>query len=121
MNTTRFILDGANKVTTVVSEGDALSKSRPECEVVKEALAYHHCPRCGSYFFGRWGGFPESPFFGMRAHCANCYYTYPRLSIEELRAAHLENGTLEEFDNGGYEVSGGTIALSISEGKNAFE
>ena len=41
----------------------------------------HHCPRCGSYFYGRYEGFQNANYW-----CGRCGYTYPRMTDDELRS-----------------------------------
>lgn len=83
--TFNFGTDG--KVESVTTAG------APSAPVDKETV--HHCPRCGSYFYGRFEGFDGNPFF-----CGNCGYTYPDISVDALREMHKKNGTLEAFDKG---------------------
>lgn len=70
----------------------------------------HHCPRCGSYFYGRFEGFDGNPYF-----CGNCGLTYPALSIEALREMHRKNGTLAKFDAGELVEDCGTIDIAVSD------
>ncbi len=66
----------------------------------------HHCPRCGSYFYGRFEGFDGNPFY-----CGNCGLTYPTLTLEALREMHRKNGTLEKFDAGELVEEVGSVRL----------
>lgn len=73
-----------------------------DCETV------HKCPRCGSYFYGRFEGFDGNPFF-----CGNCGFTYPTVTLEQLREMHSKNGTLEKFDKGELVEDVGAIEVTI--------
>lgn len=96
--TLNFGSDG--KVASVTQSG---SSSAP---VDKETV--HHCPRCGSYFYGRFEGFDGNPYF-----CGNCGFTYPEITNEALREMHRKNGTLERFDNGEMVEEVGSYDISI--------
>lgn len=85
--TKTFNFDDKGQVSSVSTAGAPAEV--PDRETV------HKCPRCGSYFYGRFEGFDGNPFF-----CGNCGYTYPTLTLESLREMHRKNGTLDKFDRG---------------------
>ena len=82
-----FEFDKDGKISGVVKTGEPADLPNPE--------VVHHCPRCGSYFYGRFEGFDGNPYF-----CGTCGFTYPEIKVEALREMHRKNGTLEKFDNG---------------------
>lgn len=75
--------------------GNVVKEIEVSAPVVAPKDITHNCPRCHSYFYGRFEGFDGAPFF-----CGNCGFTYPEISNEALRAMHEKNGTLEAYDNG---------------------
>lgn len=88
----------------VVGVANLSKAEQPKSDVV------HHCPRCGSYFYGRFEGFDGNPFF-----CGHCGFTYPTVSLEALREMHRKNGTLSSFDKGELVEDVGTVEITASE------
>lgn len=89
-------------------DGNVSSVETAGAPVTVNKEEVHHCPRCGSYFYGRFEGFDGNPFF-----CGNCGYTYPEVSIDALREMHRKNGTLEAFDKGEMVEEVGSYDISV--------
>lgn len=97
------------KTVNFDSEGNISNVSTTGEPVVVDKETPHKCPRCGSYFYGRFEGFDGNPFF-----CGTCGYTYPDISIEALREMHRKNGTLEAFDKGDMVEEVGSYDIAVN-------
>lgn len=100
---------GMTRTLNFGADGKVVSESvtgAPAPTPDKETV--HNCPRCHSYFYGRFEGFDGNPFF-----CGNCGFTYPEITNEALREMHRKNGTLEKFDNGEMVEEVGSYEISI--------
>lgn len=101
---TRVInFDEAGNITNVVGNQEP-SPQYTEAECTTP----HKCPRCKSYFYGKFGGFDDEPFL-----CGNCGFTYPPVTLAQLRGMHEKNGTLAKFDKGELVEDAGSIEIFV--------
>lgn len=99
---------GMTKTINFDSNGQVASVETTGAPVTVNKETVHHCPRCGSYFYGRFEGFDGNPFF-----CGSCGFTYPEITNEQLREMHRKNGTLDKYDRGELVEEVGSFDITV--------